>query len=124
MFLRSYYCSERDGYTELVPLLASLPVTNKGWIWEMGMDEWGEDLGISVEDEVGTYWEFIVGRCKYGIEGGMKMGKGKFESLLLCLEENGEVGEAALELVESVKAPGCGKGEGESIRSWFRELEW
>jgi hypothetical protein len=86
-------------------------------MWEMGMEEWGEDLGVSIEDEVGTYWEFIVGRCKYGIEGGMKMGKGKFESLLLCLEENGEVGEAALELVGSVKATGCGKGEGESIRS-------
>jgi hypothetical protein len=124
VFLRSYYCSERDGYTALVPLLASLPVTKKGWIWEMGMEEWGEDLGVSVEDEVGTYWEFIVARCKYGIGGGMKMGKGKFERLLLCLEEDGEVGEAALELVDSVKATGCGKGEGESIRSWLRELEW
>lgn len=89
----------------------------------MGIEEWGEDLGVGVDEEVGTYWEFIVGKCKYGVGSGVKMGEGKFERLLLCLEEDGEVGEGTLELLDGVKATGCGKGEGERVRAWFKNTE-
>lgn len=88
------------------------------------MEELGENLGVNVEDEVGTYWDFIVGSCKCGIGGGMKMGEGKFERLLLCLEEDGDVGEGTLELLNGVRATGCGKGEEERVRAWFREADW
>lgn len=90
----------------------------------MGIEEWDESLGLSTEDDVGTYWDFIVGKCKDGIGSGVKVAEGPFESLLLCLEEDGKVGEGTLELLDGVKATRCGKGDGERIRAWFREAEW
>jgi hypothetical protein len=101
VMLRSFYCSERDGYTALVPLLASLPVSSNGSIWEMEVEECDEN--VTVGEEVVTYFEFIMGRCKNGMIGGVE-GKGnRSERLLLCLEEDGGVGEAALELLDHVR---------------------
>lgn len=107
--LRSFYCSERDGYTALVPLLASLPVSSNGCsLWEMEVEECGENMAMG--EEVTTYFEFIMKRCKNGVIEGRGKGNGS-ERLLLCLEEDGGVGEAALELLDHVRTIVPPKGQ-------------
>ncbi|KAH6666239.1 hypothetical protein B0J14DRAFT_604485 [Halenospora varia] len=84
VLLRSLYCLLKCGYTELVPLIASLPVSSTGMPWEEGPGE-GVWEG-SPKEEVGTYFEYLSG------------------GVLLCLEEDGRVGEAAWELIDRVKS--------------------
>ncbi|RDL35316.1 Uncharacterized protein BP5553_07247 [Venustampulla echinocandica] len=103
VLLRSLYCTTKDGYTELVPLLGSLPVSLNGGLWEMDGEEgewepsWGEELG--------TYWEYVV-RWSKGVVGGEGREKDDFERVLLCLEEDGRVGDAGSELLRSVRSGG------------------
>jgi hypothetical protein len=58
---------------------------------------WGEELG--------TYWEYVVGWSK-GVVGGEGREKDDFERVLLCLEEDGGVGDAGSELLRSVRSGG------------------
>lgn len=92
----------KDGYTDLVPLLASLPVSINGSLWEMENEECCKE---SMKEEIGTYWEFLVAWSKRD-EIKREGKKGAFEKVLLCLEEDGETGEAAWEMINGVRLGG------------------
>ncbi|KUJ15018.1 uncharacterized protein LY89DRAFT_128046 [Mollisia scopiformis] len=100
VLLRSMYGTLRDGYTDLVPLLASLPVSSNGKFWELERNE-SRWEGVRKE-EVSTYWEFVGAWISESASNG-KSEKGEFERVLLCLEEDGKVGEAGRELISNVK---------------------
>ncbi|KAH8659371.1 hypothetical protein BGZ60DRAFT_566919 [Tricladium varicosporioides] len=100
VLLRSLYCFTKDGYTELVPLIASLPVSSKGVLWEDGQQEKWKG---SPEEEISTYWEYILRWSRGGVKAGGAMRSG-YERVILCLEEDGKVGEAGWEFVGRVRS--------------------
>lgn len=53
------------------------------------------------KEEVSSYWDFILG---WSQRSGAKeeQGKSGFEKLLLCLEEDGRIGEAGWEMIRLV----------------------
>ena len=99
VILRSFYCFSKDGYTELAPLLGSLPVSLNARPWELKKEDVEENEYR--KEQVSSYWDFVCGWSQRSIE---EEGKRKcgFEKLLLCLEEDGRIGEAGWELIHNV----------------------
>jgi hypothetical protein len=55
--LRGLYCTMKDGYCELVPLLCTLPVSNTAQLWKTSDVQWREQAA-RVEREVLAYAEW------------------------------------------------------------------